>query len=91
MLKSTSITSSGYQSSNEYSDNRPRSWVAGDDFMFVDGLNILQSDDSVVHGDSLSAASEEELKGILKKRNVVFARITPAHKLQLVQVHELSC
>lgn len=41
----------------------------------------------VIHGDSLSDYTEEEICSILRRRHCVFARTTPAQKIQLIKVN----
>ena len=51
--------------------------------------NIFQQGDAVVTGDQLEAMTEEQLKEQLKTVSV-FARVTPYHKLRIVQALKAS-
>ena len=50
-------------------------------------VGIISSDDpKVITGGDLSNLSDQELKNILLKKEVVFARVNPEHKLRVVNV-----
>lgn len=50
-------------------------------------VGIISSDDpQVITGGDLSNLSDQELKNILLKKEVVFARVNPEHKLRVVNV-----
>jgi magnesium-transporting ATPase (P-type) len=51
----------------------------------IDVVEETESDHAIVHGEMLPKLSKEQWDELLQKRNIVFARTTPEHKLLIVE------
>jgi sodium/potassium-transporting ATPase subunit alpha len=51
----------------------------------LDVIEADETDHAIVHGESIPDMTPRQWDELLKKRNIVFARTTPEHKLMIVE------
>ena len=51
-------------------------------------IGLIRKHGTVVHGDELAAMDEERLSRVLSEPDIIFARISPAQKLRIVQAFQ---